>query len=122
MRTRAVHTPTCSLGVCTTVDTTETDAAGCARVTEGTACELGAPICGVEPACRVCRSGRCEVNSPAYDAACLPTCRQLGTLCDAGGFAVNCAGVGCPAGVPVRSASDTPVCCVGRCCAGGICI
>jgi hypothetical protein len=91
-RTRSMSTFTCGGGTCNAAMGTDTDTAGCARNTDGTACG-GAPTCGTP------YSGNC---SP--DCFRMMTCRQ--DVCTAGACASQTYQEICDQG-------STPRCCIG---------
>lgn len=75
-RTRPMTTYTCSAGACPGTAGTDTDTAGCARVTNGTVCRAAAGTCD---AVEVCSGGACPGDS--YVAAGT-VCRDEEQFCD----------------------------------------
>lgn len=49
---------------------------------EGSRCANDGTMCGgIVKRCHTCQSGSCAVNSPFYDATCLPSCNEVDILC-----------------------------------------
>lgn len=106
-RARTCYDRTCNGGTCRTSTRTETDP--CGRDTDGNRCGSNPTYCGQESACHECRGGSCAVNTPHWNAACLPSCGAAASTC--GSAAHSCcpaSSTGCP---QVGPTYDCAVCC-----------
>jgi len=110
-RRRTLVTPTCIGGTCVDVEDVETDT--CDGLPNGSRCQDDGTYCGQTLKCHECRSGNCSVNTPHYDASCLPSCGTASNLCNVTGVCCQ-ASAACSRG-EVGPTWDCEKCCVDTC-------